>query len=93
MLKNTMVINEHLTVVDDIKVTSITDTDTWGDLKVSWIADGTLLATRWKKIGEDEMREWWEISSLANGQMQWTALRQTEGGTTVQQGMKWVKVN
>ena len=45
MVKNTMVLNEHLTVVDDMKVTSITDSDTWGDLKISWIADGTVIKT------------------------------------------------
>ena len=59
----------------------------------NYFVDGTLLATRWKNIGEDELREWWEIASLANGQMQWTALRQNADGTTAQQGMKWVKVN
>jgi heat shock protein HslJ len=59
----------------------------------NYFVDGTLLATRWKNIGEDELREWWEIASIANGQMQWTALRQNPDGTTVQQGMKWVKVN
>ena len=59
----------------------------------NYFVDGTLLATRWKNIGEDELREWWEIATLANGEMQWTALRQNEDGTTVQQGMRWVKVN
>ena len=59
----------------------------------NYFVDGTLLATRWKNIGEDELREWWEIASIANGQMQWTALRQNADGTTVQQGVKWVKVN
>ena len=59
----------------------------------NYFVDGTLLATRWKNIGEDELREWWEIASLANGEMQWTALRQNEDGTTVEQGMKWTKVN
>ena len=171
MLKNTMVINEHLTVVDDIKVTSITDTDTWGDLKVSWIADGTviktaeesmrtvkitddysqailgmwecqgitggetnndanarlefladgnynfyreddggqwqavttremqnyfvdgtLLATRWKNQGDDMAYEWWEISTVSGGQMQWDALRQNPDGSTFQQSVKWTKV-
>lgn len=58
-----------------------------------YFVDGTLLATRWKNVGEEELREWWEIASLAEGKMEWTALRQTDGGTTVQQGMKWVKVN
>ena len=59
----------------------------------NYFVDGTLLATRWKNTGEDELREWWEIASIANGQMQWTALRQNADGTTAQQGMKWVKVN
>lgn len=59
----------------------------------NYFVDGTLLATRWKNPGEDELREWWEIASLANDEMQWTALRQNEDGTTAQQGMKWVKVN
>ena len=59
----------------------------------NYFVDGKLLATRWKNFGEDELREWWEIASIANGQMQWTALRQNEDGTTAQQGMKWVKVN
>ena len=59
----------------------------------NYFVDGTLLATRWKNIGEDELREWWEIASIANGEMQWTALRQNGDGTTVQQGMKWVKVD
>ena len=59
----------------------------------NYFVDGQLLATRWKNFGEDELREWWEISSLSNGQMQWTALRENANGTTAQQGMKWVKVN
>ena len=57
-----------------------------------YFVDGTLLATRWKNQGEAELREWWEIASIANGQMVWTALRQTADGTTVQQGMKWKRV-
>ena len=59
----------------------------------NYFVDGTLLATRWKNIGEEELREWWEIANIANGEMQWTALRQNADGTNVQQGMKWVKVN
>ena len=45
MVKNTMVVNEHLTVVDDMKVISITDSDTRGDLKISWIVDGAVTKT------------------------------------------------
>ena len=57
-----------------------------------YFVDGTLLATRWKNQGQEELREWWEIASLADGQMQWTALRQNTDGTTAQQGMTWKKV-
>jgi hypothetical protein len=58
-----------------------------------YFVDGTLLATRWKNQGEEEeLREWWEIASLADGQMQWTALRQNADGSTAQQGMTWKKV-
>jgi len=58
-----------------------------------YFVDGTMLATRWKVIGEPELREWWEIVSNAGNQMEWTALRQNEDGTYVRQGMKWKKVN
>ena len=57
-----------------------------------YFVDGTLLATRWKNQGEDELREWWEIESLSGDQMTWTALRQNADGTTAQQGMKWKKI-
>ena len=57
-----------------------------------YFVDGTLLATRWKNQGEDELREWWEIASIANDQMVWTALRTNTDGSTVQQGMKWKRV-
>lgn len=58
----------------------------------NYFVDGKLLATRWKNVGEAEQREWWEITSLRGGKMQWTALRQKEDGTTTKQGVKWVKV-
>lgn len=54
-----------------------------------YIVDGNFLATRWKNKGEDELREWWEIKSLKDGKMQWTALRQNTDGTTFQQVMDW----
>jgi hypothetical protein len=172
MVKNTMVINEHLTVIDDMKITSITNSDTWGDLKISWIVDGTviktveenirtvkittdyreavlglwectgltggetyndangrlefyadgtynywrqneagewesvtstrelqnyfvdgtLLATRWKNQGEDELHEWWEIDSISGDEMVWKALRQNANGSTFQQKMTWKKI-
>ena len=59
----------------------------------NYFVDGTLLATRWKNQGEEELREWWEIASIAGNEMQWTALRQNADGTTAQQGMRWTKVN
>ena len=58
-----------------------------------YFVDGTLLATRWKTPGEDELREWWEIASLAANEMRWTALRQNPDGTTAHQSMRWTKVN
>ena len=58
----------------------------------NYFVDGTLLATRWKNQGEDELREWWEIASLSGDQMTWTALRQNADGTTAQQGMTWKKI-
>ena len=58
-----------------------------------YFVDGTLLATRWKNKGEDELREWWEIESLSGDQMVWTALRQKEDGSTFQQKMTWKKID
>ena len=58
-----------------------------------YFVDGTLLATRWKNKGEDELREWWEIESLSGNEMVWTALRQNADGTTVQQKMTWKKID
>lgn len=57
-----------------------------------YFVDGTLLATRWKNEGEAELREWWEIASIADCQMEWTALRQNADGTTVQQTMTWKRI-
>jgi hypothetical protein len=57
----------------------------------NYFVAGTLLATPWKNVDENELREWWEIDSIDGDQMVWTALRQKNDGTTVQQVMKWVK--
>jgi len=46
-----------------------------------YFVDGTLLCTRWVIDGTD-YRERWEIASITNGVMKWTALRQNEDGTT-----------
>ena len=59
----------------------------------NYFVDGTLLATRWKNQDEDELREWWEIESLAGDQMAWTALRQNTDGSTVQQKMTWKRID
>ena len=58
----------------------------------NYFVDGTLLATRWKNQGEEELREWWEIVSIEGDQMVWNALRQKDDGTTVKQVMKWKKI-
>ena len=58
-----------------------------------YFVDGTLLATRWKNVGEDELREWWEIESLSGDEMVWTALRQNPGGTTFRQEVRWTKID
>ena len=57
-----------------------------------YFVDGTLLATRWKNKGEDELREWWEIESLSGNEMVWTALRQNPDGSTFKQKMTWKRV-
>lgn len=48
-----------------------------------YFVDGVLLCSRWKDTGENdvELREWWEIASIENGQMNWTALRHREDGS------------
>lgn len=58
----------------------------------NYFEDGTLLATRWKNQGEDELREWWEVASISGNQMEWTALRGNDDGSTAPQSMKWVRV-
>ena len=47
-----------------------------------YFVEGRLLCTRWKNAGEgtQENREWWEIRSIENDAMIWTALRQNEQG-------------
>ena len=54
----------------------------------NYFVDGSVLCTRWKNPDEDELREWWEIYTLGEGWMVWTALRQKEDGTTFQQNIK-----
>ena len=48
-----------------------------------YFVDGILLCTRWRNTNEEEdSHEWWEIASIENGVMNWTALRQREDGTS-----------
>ena len=58
----------------------------------NYFVDGYLVNTRWKDAGAAEQREWWEIASLADGQMEWTALRKRPDGTTFVQGTKWKRI-
>ena len=56
-----------------------------------YFVDGNLLCTRWIDNGV-ENREWWEIT-IADGKMNWTALRQKEDGTTFTATFEMTKVN
>ena len=60
--------------------------DEWvnsNDVLAEYFVDGILLCTRWKQTADsDDLREWWEIESIKDGVMKWTALRQKEDGTT-----------
>lgn len=49
-----------------------------------YFVDGNLLCSRWKNSGEGQLenREWWEIESIENGVMTWSALRQKGDGST-----------
>ena len=58
----------------------------------NYFVDGYLLNTRWKDIDKTEQREWWEIDEISDDEMQWTALRKNDDGTTFEQKTKWKKV-
>ena len=48
-----------------------------------YFVDGVLMCMRWKNVGNDiEYRESWEIASIENGKMNWTAIRQKTDGST-----------
>ena len=58
-----------------------------------YFIDGTLLCMRWKNAGNDtEYREWWEVESIQDGVMKWTALRQREDGSTYTATFQMTKV-
>ena len=60
-----------------------------------YFVDGNLLCTRWMNNGEGQLenREWWEIASIKNGVMSWTALRDHEDGSTYTATFTMTKVN
>jgi len=60
-----------------------------------YFVDGNLLCTRWKNknIDNEEHREWWEIESIKDGVMKWTALRMNEDGSTYTATFEMVKTN
>ena len=63
------------------------------DVMADYFVDGILLCTRWKKTADsEELREWWEIESIQNGVMKWTALRMREDGTTYTATFEMTKV-
>ena len=69
---------------------------TWqlsNDEYAKYFVDGNLLCTCWKNngAGNEEHREWWEIS-INGDTMNWTALRQREDGTTYTATFQMVKV-
>lgn len=58
-----------------------------------YFVDGVLLCFRWMNNGEDtEQREWWEIESIQNGVMKWTAVRKRDDGTTYTASFQMTKV-
>ena len=70
--------------------------DQWvnsNDALAEYFVDGTLLCTRWKQTQDSkELREWWEIESIKDGVMKWTALRMREDGTTYTATFQMTKV-
>ena len=60
-----------------------------------YFVDGSLLCTRWRNNGEGQVenREWWEITSIKNGVMSWTALRNREDGSTYTAAFTMTRVN
>ena len=58
-----------------------------------YFVDGSLLCTRWQNTASsDENRDWWEIESIQDGKMKWTALRLDEDLTTHTETLELSKV-
>ena len=70
--------------------------DEWvnnNDVLAEYFVDGILLCTRWKQTADsEELREWWEIESIKDGVMKWTALRWREDGTAYTATFQMTKV-
>lgn len=63
------------------------------DYMSDYFVDGALLCTRWKNTAlSDEERDWWEIKSIQDGKMKWTALRLDEDLTTHTETLELSKV-
>ena len=65
------------------------------DTKNEYFVDGTLICTRWTdpvNYPGQELREWWEITSIENGVMTWKALREEADGTRHTIEFKMTKV-
>ena len=78
---------------DGTYVYYVKDGDNWvpsANTLNEYFVDGTLLCSRWIDQGQ-ENREWWEIT-IADGKMNWTALRQNEDGTTFTATFEMTKV-
>jgi hypothetical protein len=71
--------------------------NTWvpsDDEYAEYFVDGNMLFTLWKNNGNgaEERRENWEISSVENGVMNWTALRKKADGTVYTAPFSMTKV-
>ena len=81
---------------DGTYVFSLKDGDSWQvfeDEMSEYFVDGSLLCTRWQHTASsDEERDWWEIESIQDGQMKWTALRLDEDLTTHTETLELSKV-
>ena len=79
---------------DGTYVYYVKDGDNWvpsANTLNEYFVAGNLLCSRWINAGT-ELREWWEIESIENGVMKWTALRQKEDGTTYTANFEMTKV-
>ena len=81
---------------DGTYVFSLKDGDSWQvfeDEMSEYFVDGSLLCTRWQNTASsDENRDWWEIKSIQDGKMKWTALRLDEDLTTHTETLELSKV-